>query len=100
MASDGEEFWTIDDPSRVEALRRMVFAIECWDLSTQRFIHYRSFEPILGLLRKSHTPECQHWAAWALANLTRVYREYIFVKTFHLFCAMNNTLDLPLFYFS
>ncbi|KAJ1523426.1 hypothetical protein ONE63_001288 [Megalurothrips usitatus] len=73
MASDGEEYWTIDDPSRVEALRRMVFAIECWDLSTQRFIHYRSFEPILGLLRKSHTPECQHWAAWALANLTRVY---------------------------
>ncbi|XP_034232323.1 protein zer-1 homolog [Thrips palmi] len=73
MASDGEEFWTIDDPSRVEALRRMVFAIECWDLSTQRFIHYRSFEPILGLLQKSHTPECQHWAAWALANLTRVY---------------------------
>ncbi|KAE8748701.1 hypothetical protein FOCC_FOCC004504 [Frankliniella occidentalis] len=73
MASDGEEYWTIDEPSRAEALRRMVFAIECWDLSTQRFIHYRSFEPILGLLRKSHTPECQHWAAWALANLTRVY---------------------------
>ena len=76
MASDGEEFWTIEEPSRAEALRRMVFAIECWDLSTQRFIHYRSFEPILGLLRKSHTPECQHWAAWALANLTRVYRKY------------------------
>lgn len=75
MASDGEEYWTIEEPSRPEALRRMVFAIECWDLSTQRFIHYRSFEPILGLLRKSHTPECQHWAAWALANLTRVYRE-------------------------
>lgn len=73
MASDGEEFWTVKKPSRAEVLKRMVFAIECWDLTTQRFIHYRSFEPILGLLRKAHTPECQHWAAWALANLTLVY---------------------------
>lgn len=33
----------------------------------------RSFEPILRLLALDHTPECQYWAVWALANLTRVY---------------------------
>lgn len=36
----------------------------------------RSFEPILYLSKVYHTPECQHWAIWALANLTRVYRKY------------------------
>ncbi|KAB7504275.1 Protein zer-1-like protein [Armadillidium nasatum] len=33
----------------------------------------RSFEPILRLLQVKHTPECQHWAVWALANLTGVH---------------------------
>lgn len=33
----------------------------------------RSFEPILRLLNVEHTPEVQHWAVWALANLTKVY---------------------------
>ena len=39
------------------------------------FVH-RSFEPILRLLHVTHTTECQLWAAWALANLTRVYRKF------------------------
>merc|ERR1712158_296941 len=29
------------------------------------------FETILRLVKVVHTPQCQHWAAWALANLTR-----------------------------
>ena len=72
MASDGAEAWTIPEPSRGEVLSRMVEAIEKWTIDTSRNINYRSFEPILRLIRVEHTPQCQHWAVWALANLTRV----------------------------
>lgn len=72
IASDGEASWTIALPTRDRVLIRMVEAIERWDLSAERNINYRSFEPILGLIRCYHTPACQHWAVWALANLTKV----------------------------
>ena len=72
MASDGAHAWTIARPAREDVLARMVVAIERWDLSASRNINYRSFEPILRLVRVGHTPQCQHWAIWALANLTRV----------------------------
>lgn len=72
IASDGPSDWTIDTPSRDEVLSRMSRAIERWNLNTERNINYRSFEPILGLVRCYETPECQHWAVWALANLTKV----------------------------
>lgn len=81
MASDGPEVWTIEEPSRESVLSRMVAAIERWDIASQRNINYRSFEPILHLVKIYETPECQHWAVWALANLTKVYRKY----TFHLY---------------
>uniref|UniRef100_A0A1L8DLQ4 Protein zer-1 homolog n=1 Tax=Nyssomyia neivai TaxID=330878 RepID=A0A1L8DLQ4_9DIPT len=73
IASDGAEAWTIETPSQRQVLSRMVNAIERWDLHTERNINYRSFEPIFGLLRCYDIPECQHWAIWALANLTKVY---------------------------
>lgn len=73
MSSDGVEAWTISEPKREKVLKKMVTAIERWELSTERNINYRSFQPILSLLKIEHTPECQHWAAWALANLTTVY---------------------------
>ena len=104
MASDGPAAWTLKSPRREDVLRRMVGAIDRWDLQTQRNINYRylsesicpynnvgkkcsihntpfhsfcrSFEPILYLTKVYHTPECQHWAVWALANLTKVYRKY------------------------
>jgi Zyg-11 family protein len=104
MASDGPAAWTLKFPRRDDVLRRMVAAIDRWDLQTQRNINYRylsesvclnnnlgkkcfihntllcsfcrSFEPILYLTKVYHTPECQHWAVWALANLTKVYRKY------------------------
>ncbi|XP_075228919.1 protein zer-1 homolog [Lycorma delicatula] len=75
MASDGEEAWTISKPCRAKVLDRMVAAIERWNISTERNINYRSFEPILQLAKVRHTPQCQHWAVWALANLTSVYPE-------------------------
>lgn len=72
IASDGVEAWDIENPSRKDVLAKMVNAIERWNLSAERNINYRSFEPILGLVRCYETPECQHWAVWALANLTKV----------------------------
>jgi len=72
MASDGVEAWRIDTPSREDVLQRMVNAIERWNLETERNINYRSFEPILRLIVCYDTPQCQHWAVWALANLTKV----------------------------
>ncbi|XP_073836119.1 protein zer-1 homolog isoform X2 [Musca autumnalis] len=73
IASDGPEAWTIKEPSRDEVLASMVKAIVRWDIKSDRNINYRSFEPILGLVRCYETPQCQHWAVWALANLTQVY---------------------------
>ncbi|KAF6200916.1 hypothetical protein GE061_005363, partial [Apolygus lucorum] len=75
IASDGAKAWTIDTPSREEVLHRMIVNIERWSLTSERNINYRSFEPILHLAKVFHTPECQHWAVWALANLTTVYPE-------------------------
>lgn len=75
IASDGPEVWTVEKPSRVYVLNQMVKAIDRWDLNSQRNINYRSFEPILCLVGVYHTPECQRWATWALANLTKVYRK-------------------------
>ena len=41
-----------------------------WDINTNRNINYRSLAPIISLLSCYHTPECQLWATWAIANLT------------------------------
>lgn len=75
IASDGPDAWEAGNVSREEVLTKMVKAIERWNLSVERNINYRSFEPILRLTRVRHTPQCQHWAIWALANLTKVYRK-------------------------
>ncbi|KAH8232765.1 hypothetical protein KR038_007980 [Drosophila bunnanda] len=75
IASDGADAWTIKTPSREHVLERMVAAIQRWDIKSERNINYRSFEPILSLVRCYETPQCQHWAVWALANLTQVYPE-------------------------
>lgn len=50
----------------------MARAINRWKINSNRNINYRSFVPILKLASVSHTPECQMWSVWALANLTTV----------------------------
>lgn len=75
IASDGAAAWQCEEVERVDVLRKMVNSIERWNLRSERNINYHSFEPILKLTRIRHTPECQHWAIWALANLTSVYRK-------------------------
>ena len=75
MASDGAEAWTTRQPEREEVLGRMSRAISRWDMMSKRNINYRSFAPIIKLAGVSHTPQCQMWAVWALANLTSVTPE-------------------------
>ena len=95
IASDGPEAWTIETPSRPEVLTRMVHAIEQWDLNADRNINYRSFDPILSLVRCYETPECQHWAVWALANLTKVctVNNFFFEKHLQFYLIFNLKLN-------
>lgn len=74
IASDGPDIWTIQSPAREDVLDSLVKNIERWDLSIDRNINYRSMEPIFRLVRCYNQPQCQHWAVWALANLTKVSR--------------------------
>lgn len=39
-------------------------------MTARRYINYRSFKPILRLLPMFNASGAQHWAVWALANLT------------------------------
>merc|ERR1719233_2177350 len=71
MVSDGPEAWNISRPARDHVLERLVRAINRWDLNTNWNINYRSLSPIIGLLTVNHTRECQLWATWAIANLTK-----------------------------
>jgi len=71
LASDGPLAWTISQPSREHVLERLVRAVTRWDVKARRDINYRSLSPIISLLSCHHTPECQLWASWALANLTQ-----------------------------
>jgi len=73
LVSDGETAWGIVNPSRNHTLERMVYAINRWNIKTTRNINYRSFEPIMRLVPNFDTPQAQHWAIWALCNLTTMY---------------------------
>ncbi|CAI2349069.1 unnamed protein product [Caenorhabditis sp. 36 PRJEB53466] len=70
MVSDGEEVWKTMTVCRHEVMKQIVQATSTWKLATRRFINYRSFRPILRLLPLYHAYASQHWAVWALANLT------------------------------
>ena len=54
LVSDGSEAWRIESPPRQEVVDKMVYAIGTWDLNSNRNINYRSFEPILRLVRVTH----------------------------------------------
>lgn len=76
IASDGQHYWQQYLPfdcKREAMLSKLKGAISRWKINSKRNINYRSFEPILRLLRCNVSSEAQYWAVWALANLTRVY---------------------------
>uniref|UniRef100_A0A0N4ZUZ5 Zyg eleven-related protein 1 n=1 Tax=Parastrongyloides trichosuri TaxID=131310 RepID=A0A0N4ZUZ5_PARTI len=70
LLSDGEEAFTGLLCKREDVMKKVDAAIFKWNIKTRRFINYRSFKPILNLITNFDSPASQHWAIWALANLT------------------------------
>uniref|UniRef100_A0A0K0F7S8 Zyg eleven-related protein 1 (projected from Caenorhabditis elegans ortholog zer-1) n=1 Tax=Strongyloides venezuelensis TaxID=75913 RepID=A0A0K0F7S8_STRVS len=70
LISDGEEAFYGLKFKREDVMKKVDAAIFKWNLKTRRFINYRSFKPILNLITNFSSPASQHWAIWALANLT------------------------------
>uniref|UniRef100_A0A0K0DSC2 RNI-like protein n=1 Tax=Strongyloides stercoralis TaxID=6248 RepID=A0A0K0DSC2_STRER len=70
LISDGEEAFKGLVFKREDVMKKVDAAIFKWNLKTRRFINYRSFKPILNLITNFSSPASQHWAIWALANLT------------------------------
>ncbi|VDK80805.1 unnamed protein product [Litomosoides sigmodontis] len=75
MVSDGEAAWSKVSVSRAFVMEKIIKATNTWDLEAKRFINYRSFKPILRLIPMFDAPASQHWAIWALANLTSTDRD-------------------------
>lgn len=70
LVSDGEEAWKVVNIKREDVMQAIMQSCSQWKLDTRRFINYRSFRPILRLIPKYEAYASQHWAVWALANLT------------------------------
>ncbi|VDK18869.1 unnamed protein product [Anisakis simplex] len=75
MVSDGQAAWKCVSVSRDVVMQKIIKATESWDLEARRFINYRSFKPILRLIPMFDAQASQHWAIWALANLTSTDRD-------------------------
>ena len=50
-------------------LQGIVEAVESWDITSKRSINYKSFNPILHIIRVECPFPCKLWAVWALTNL-------------------------------
>ena len=89
LASDGAHAWTIPQPGRLyllsvvrlamiitvyrdQVMSRVARAINSWDIQTELNVRSHTLTPHISLGRVSHTPECQLWAMWTLANYTTV----------------------------
>jgi len=75
ILSDGEAAWEWTTPTRngvKESIRKIVGG---WGIETKIEFSYKSFKPILKLLKVDHTRECQLFAAWVLYSYTSRYPE-------------------------
>ena len=70
LASDGPEAWTVQSPGRKEVLDKVEQAINQWAMDSISFV-YSSLKPFFGLIKADHTQQCQHYAVWHLAKLTK-----------------------------
>ena len=69
LLSDGPRQWNsyLSRSKVVEAVQTIVYD---WDLNENLIdVNYSTFKPFVKLLVADHTPQCQYWAVWALANL-------------------------------
>jgi len=72
---DGNETW----PERQKALDYLTQAITNWEKVANKLANF-PFNPMDSLLcvaQVRRVPQCTYWAAWTLANLTRLKRKYM-----------------------
>lgn len=80
LVKDGQESWSIPNPTFDETCQKMDRILKKWEISEDvKFTNgYFSFEPIFPLLQ---FPQCQHFALWTLACCTRrIKSKYLFVS--------------------
>lgn len=75
LLSDGESAWTIATPTRQSVCEKVMTAVNSWNIDCPRYVNYRSFSPILGLIHRG-VKEASHWAIWALLNLIQYDGDY------------------------
>mmetsp|Transcript_26333 Transcript_26333/g.79107 ORF Transcript_26333/g.79107 Transcript_26333/m.79107 type:complete len:806 (+) Transcript_26333:330-2747(+) len=75
ILAEGEEYWFAHGQSaeqRQQLLAAIAAAVTGWDKATERWINYRSLQPIINLLGPSVADEVYLWATWALLSLCTV----------------------------
>ena len=80
MVKDDQETWSISKPSYTATCQKIDRILKKWEISEDvKFRgYYNSFEPILPLLE---FPQCQHFALWTLACVTRsVKSKYLLLQ--------------------
>jgi len=71
ICSDGPDKWQFGDEelSYNTVLKGIEEAVDSWNINSKRSINYKSFNPILHILKVDCPYPCKLWAVWALTNL-------------------------------
>jgi Zyg-11 family protein len=54
---------------KTEVLEELRYAVKQWVSPEGEMVAYRSFQPFIGLLNSTDTPQVQLWAAWAILHV-------------------------------
>ena len=78
MVKDGQETWSITKPSYTATCQKMDEILQKWEISEDvKFtLWYSDLESIFPLLE---FPQCQHFALWTLACVTRTIKSKYFL---------------------
>lgn len=63
----GWEIYTVN--GKAEVLEELRYAVKQWVPPEGEMVAYRSFQPFIGLLNSTDTPQVQLWAAWAILHV-------------------------------
>lgn len=63
--------------SKAEVLEELRYAVKQWVPPEGEMVAYRSFQPFIGLLKSTNTPQVQLWAAWAILHVCTKNGRYI-----------------------
>lgn len=60
---------TLTVNGKAEVLEELRHAVKLWVPPEGEMVAYRSFQPFIGLLNSTNTPQVQLWAAWAILHV-------------------------------